>query len=85
MKLDRTVRPDGLGTYALINLRTAQVAWGYADSDDEFFVIKLQDCYAAAALYAYARAAEADDPAYAADIRALAQRAHNHPQHKPPA
>lgn len=84
MKLDRNVNPDGLGKYALFNLRTNTVEWGVAYSDDEFFVLKLKDCYASAALYAYARAAEADDPEYAAEVRVLAQRAHNHPGSKLP-
>ena len=84
MKLDRNVSYDGKGKYALINLRTNQVLWGYPHSEHEFFVIKLKDKYASAALFAYARAAEADDPEYAADVRALAQRAHNHPNSKQP-
>ena len=84
MKLDHNVNPDGKGKYALINLRTNQVHWGELHSEHEFFVIKLKDKYAAAALFAYARAAGADDPEFAAEVRALAQRAHNHPDSKQP-
>lgn len=54
MKLDRNVNPDGRGKYALINLRNNTVCWG---GDDQFFVIKYKDAFAAPALYAYAEAA----------------------------
>jgi alpha-D-ribose 1-methylphosphonate 5-triphosphate synthase subunit PhnG len=48
----------------------------FGDNDDtEFFVIKLKDKYAGAALHAYAEAAKADDMEYAAEIDALAQNA----------
>lgn len=53
MKLDRNINPDGKGKYALINLRTNQVQWG---GDNQFFVIKYKDEFAAPALRAYAMA-----------------------------
>jgi hypothetical protein len=67
MRLDRNVNVDGRGKYALINLRKATpdivdesvcvpefaVTWG---GDDQFFVIKYKDKFAAAALAAYAAA-----------------------------
>lgn len=54
-------------------------------SKDEFFVVKLRDIYARAALDAYADAAEKDDPEYAAEVRELAQRAGiGHPNSKRP-
>ena len=84
MKLDQNINYDGKGKYALINLRTNQVHWGKPHSEHEFFVIKLKDKYASAALFAYACAAEADDPEYAAEVRNLAQRSHNHPYAKQP-
>ena len=42
--------------------------------ETEFFVIKLKDKYAQAALTAYATAAAEDDEEYAQEIRALATR-----------
>jgi hypothetical protein len=51
---------------------------------DEFFILKTKDRYAAAALTAYAQAALADDPEYAAEILAMAARAAAHPQRKKP-
>lgn len=88
MRLDRNIK--GSGKYALVRVRkltphgrdildqmvTAKVAdMGTAGDEDEFFAIKLKDKYAQAALLAYAKAAAADDPEYAADVRELAARA----------
>lgn len=74
MKLDRNISPTALGKYALINLRTNQVQWGYVGAEDEFFVIKLKDANAHAALMAYAKCAEIFDPEFAAEVRELAER-----------
>lgn len=60
------------------------VEFGHPGTEDEFFVIKLKDVYAPAALSAYADAAQADDPEYASEVRALAVRAANHPNRKKP-
>jgi len=51
------------------------VEMGGVGSESEFFVIKLKDKYAAAALGAYAMAAHADDPEYALEILNMAKRA----------
>jgi hypothetical protein len=48
--------------------------WGIDQTSSEFFLIRLKDAYAQAALRAYADAARGDDPEYAAEIDALAQR-----------
>ena len=47
---------------------------GEVGKPDEFFVIKLRDKYARAALSAYADAALVDDPEYAAEVAKLAGR-----------
>lgn len=48
--------------------------YGEVGTEREFFVIRLRDKYADAALAAYADAAEADDPEYAAEIREMLPR-----------
>lgn len=53
MRLDRNINSDRMGKYALINLRTNKVEWG---DDDQFFVIKYKDKFAAKALAAYSEA-----------------------------
>lgn len=83
MKLDRNVNSNGRGKYAIINLRTNLVEWGDTP-DQEFFVIKLKDKYAEAALMAYANAANADDSEYAHEVRELALRAKEHPLKRRP-
>ena len=49
--------------------------WGNKYAPDEFFVIKLKDENADAALIAYAASAEKKDPEYAAGIISLIERA----------
>jgi len=99
MKLDRNINADGKGKYALIKLRTALIRvaanpglmeFSRADVDfgdtpeTDFFVIRLKDKYAGAALHAYAEAAKADDLEYATEIDALAQAADRRmPKHMP--
>lgn len=56
MRLDRNINPDGRGKYALINLRTNKVEWGGPTAEEQFFVLKLKDEFAAPALRAYAEA-----------------------------
>lgn len=75
MKLDRNINANGMGKYALLNLRRNVVEWGREGAEDEFFVLKLKDVWSKPALLAYAEAAEAHDPEYAAEIRGLAARA----------
>ncbi len=48
--------------------------WGKAGTESEFFVIRLKDKYAKAALVAYAREAAADDPEWALEVLELALR-----------
>lgn len=74
MKLVRN-NDTGIGKYAIWNLRKNMVEWGRVGDPDEFFLIKLKDKHARAALLAYAESAAKDDPEYAAEIRALADRA----------
>ena len=75
MKLDRNENINGKGKYALLNLRTNKIEWGYVDEPDEFFVIKLRDKYAKDALEAYAAAIIHDDPEFAEQVIELAMRA----------
>lgn len=79
------------GKYAVVRLRDVQsaehqqaidtlasggfVSFENVGDKDEFFVIRLRDRYAQAALAAYAAAAEFDDPEYAAEVRDLMRRA----------
>jgi hypothetical protein len=60
------------------------VEFGNPGDEDEFFVVKLKDVYAPAALAAYAGAAMADDPEYAGEVMELALRAARHPGRKKP-
>mgnify|MGYP001570027167 CR=1 FL=1 len=60
------------------------VEWGDTAAD-EFFIIKLKDKYARAALRAYANQASLDDEEYANEVRELADRSGpSHPLHKKP-
>lgn len=84
MKLDRNTSPDGLGKYSLVINRTGAVDKGDTP-ESEFFVLKLKDKYAAAALDAYAKAAAADgETEFAQDVAVLADKARNHPSSKKP-
>lgn len=75
MKLDRDENPDGKGKYALLNLRKNVIEWGEQFGPDEFFVIKLKDKYAQAALLAYAQAAREDgEHEWAREIEKMASR-----------
>lgn len=57
---------------------------GARGESDEFFVIKLKDRFAPAALTAYANAAADDDIEWAKQVLALAARAEHHPDKKTP-
>ncbi len=57
---------------------------GARGADDEFFVIKLKDRSAAAALFAYANDAANFDLEWANQVAALATRAEHHPAKKQP-
>lgn len=52
--------------------------WGAVGDADEFFLIKLKDRYATAALLAYADAIEGDDSEFAAEVREMAMRSGTH-------
>lgn len=52
--------------------------------DDDFFVIRLKDKFAAPALAAYALAAYPEDPEYALEVLNLAKAAAEHPAKKIP-
>jgi len=85
MKLDRNKNTNGLGKYALLNLRRNTVEWGEPMSSQEFFVIKLKDKHAEAALLAYAESVQKEDPEFASEIKELASRAgENNPWCKSP-
>ena len=85
MKLDRNENPDGKGKYALLNLRTDRIEWGWMGTHDEFFVIKLRDKHAPAALKAYAESIIHDDQEFAEEVMELAMRAGtNNPYCKEP-
>lgn len=49
--------------------------WGAPGSEDEFFLLKLKDRHAGAALTAYADSIEGTDPEFALEVRELATRA----------
>ncbi len=71
--------PDGR------NLRISSKAVDYGDTpDSEFFVIRLKDKYAYAALRAYSLAAMVDDEEYANEIMKLAHGADMHPSKRKP-
>lgn len=50
------------------------IEFGFVGNEDEFWLIKLKDKYAAAALQAYADAARVDDPEYATQIDEMVKR-----------
>lgn len=86
MRLDRNISPDGGGKYRLWNCRNG--AWD-ADQDrageNEFFVIKLKDRHARAALLAYAESVREADPEFAQEVLDLAARSSQyHPFCKDP-
>lgn len=55
---------------------------GSPGSDGEWFLLRLKDAGAAAALEAYARFYDDHDPEWADECRKLAERARNHPNRK---
>lgn len=71
---------------AIVTLeKVGALDWGTAGTDAEFFLIRLKDRHAAAALSAYARSAEEQgEHEWAAEVRALATVAAMHPNKKQP-
>lgn len=51
------------------------IDWGPAGTEAEFFVLRLKDKYAGAALDTYAMQAVGDDAEYAAEVMKLSKRA----------
>lgn len=49
--------------------------WGYTNTPDEFFLIRLRDRNARAALLAYAAEANRTDPEWSAEVAAMSLRA----------
>lgn len=101
MKPDRNINPDGKGKYALLKLRETGIfrrdedpefvrvfekSIDFGDTaENEFFVIRLKDKYAADALSAYACAALTDgETEWAEEVQKLADKARNHPSKKQP-
>ena len=78
MRLKRNTTEDGKCKYALIEREKGdRVEYGIPKTEDEFFVIKLKDKYARAALIGYLEALTSQpeyDDEYARDIAELAQR-----------
>lgn len=73
--MDRNKNPNGKGKYALLNLRKNMIEWGCVGDEDEFFVVKLKDKHAKAALEAYANSIREDDEEFADEVMELAMRA----------
>jgi len=77
--------PEEIAKAFLLLEREGLLDMGYAGSPSEFFVMRLKDKYAKAALEAYADAANVDDPEWAQEVQDLAQRSGpNHPHCKRP-
>jgi hypothetical protein len=74
MRLDRYIGEAG-GKYSIIENRKGGRVVHIEDPEDDFFVIKLKDANAQAALLAYAASAEGTDPELAEDVRRLAGHA----------
>ena len=55
--------------------RAGLIEYGEPGTENEFFVLKLKDKYAGAALYTYASAVAALDNEFSRDVRELSRRA----------
>ena len=75
MKLVRNTTSDGKCKYALVErLKNDNIEYGLPKTENEFFVIKLKDVNAKAALEAYAESAKSTDPELAKEVLELASR-----------
>ena len=84
MRLDRYTG-ETAGKFSIIENRKGGRIINIGDPENDFFVIKLKDKHAAAALLAYASSAQADgDLELSADVRRLAREAAAHPCQKRP-
>lgn len=87
MRLVRSTSEDGRCKYAIVDNRTGEKVEAKVGDPEEFFVLKLKDKYAPAALRAYAdavRADEAGDREYAREVWQLSMRAERMPNRKRP-
>jgi hypothetical protein len=86
MRLVRNISDDGRCKYAIIDNRTGKVTEGRVGDPEEFFVIKLKDQHAYAALRAYADdvVMVSGDLEYAGEVYDLALRAEQMPNRKLP-
>ncbi|WP_415913376.1 hypothetical protein [Neptuniibacter sp. QD37_11] len=76
MDLIRNTTKDGRCKYALVErLKDDRLEYGLPGTEDEFFVLKLKDKHAKAALEAYVASVKDEDPEYARQIQELADRA----------
>lgn len=71
--------PYGLNSNIRDAIATLEAAgildWGNKETETEFFLIRLRDKYARAALLAYSAAASADDGEWAMAVAEMAERA----------
>jgi hypothetical protein len=67
--------PSPIGDALELLHKNGLIDYGEQHTEREFFVIRLRDKYAADALFAYAKAARADDGEYADEICEMALRA----------
>jgi len=98
MKLDRNCTNPRRGKYALIKLRVCQpadIGHGVVNIskkavdfgntlDTDFFVLRLKDKYAEAALKAYAESCKDEDPEFSKEVMGLAVIAANPPNKRRP-
>ena len=76
MRLKRYTTKDGKCKYSLIeHEKNGHVEDGIPYTENEFFVIKLKDKHAKAALQAYAKSVALADEQFATDVMSLAARA----------
>jgi hypothetical protein len=86
MRLVRNTSTDGRCKYAIIDNRTGAVVEAKVGDPEEFFVIKLKDVHAPAAIRAYAAdvANVTGDLEYATELYEMAVRAELMPNRKVP-
>jgi len=76
MNLVRNTTRDGSCKYSLVeHQKDDHIEQGLPFTENEFFVIKLKDRHAKAALEAYAKSIESTDEMFAGQVYELAERA----------
>ncbi len=80
------ILPQGIKNAIRTLEKRGIISWGKEGAEDEFFVIRLKDKYAAEALFAYAKAADLDgNYEWANEVQELAMRSGTlHPNCKTP-